>query len=151
MDDGPYAISFLPPLLILWVSIASKSNASWLHPTVIMSLKLYFPRACCSKSKGEKVIECAGDSTVLHYEEKKCYASCQAVPPNHSNIISHCSALSPKERMFPITLDITFNLPNIPWQPTNHSRCYHTSRHLHFPNTGSEKEGFYVSKRSVKL
>lgn len=70
MDDGPYAISFLPPLLILWVSIASKSNASWLHPTVIMSLKLYFPRACCSKSKGEKVIECAGDSTVLHYEEK---------------------------------------------------------------------------------
>lgn len=82
---------------------------------------------------------------------KKCYASCQAVPPNHSNIISHCSALSPKERMFPITLDIMFNLPNVPWQPTNHSRCYHTSRHLHFPNTGSEKEAFYVSKRSVKL
>lgn len=70
MDDGPYAISFFPPLLILWVSIASKSNASWLHPTVIMSLKLYFPRARCSKSKGEKVIECAGDSIVLHYEEK---------------------------------------------------------------------------------
>lgn len=71
LDDRPSATALLFfPLIMLSISIASKSDASWLLLSIILSLKLYFPRGWCSKSKGKEMRKHVGDGTVLSEKEE---------------------------------------------------------------------------------